>query len=97
MDKLQAIIDAQVRPVLQGHGGDIELVELTADGVLKVRLKGACAGCPGAQMTLADVVTAALREAAPAVREVVPVFEADEDLVRQALAILRKGRESRDG
>ncbi len=97
MDKLQAIIDTKVRPALQAHGGDIELVEFTADGVLKVRLKGACAGCPGAQMTLADVVAAALQEAAPEVKEIVPVFEADEDLIRQALAILRKGRDGQDG
>ena len=96
MDKLRALVDSQVRPALRAHGGDIELVELTADGVLKVRLKGACAGCPGAQQTLADVVAAALKEAAPEVREIVPVFEADEDLIRQALAILRKGRDGRD-
>lgn len=97
MDKLRKIVDEQVRPALRAHGGDIELVELTQDGVLKVRLTGACATCPGAQQTLADVVAAALREAAPEVREIVPVFQADEDLIRQALAILRKGREGRDG
>ncbi|MDT8902477.1 NifU family protein [Anaeroselena agilis] len=97
MDKLGKIIDQQVRPALRAHGGDIELVELTADGVLKVRLTGACATCPGAQQTLADVVAAALKEAAPEVREIVPVFQADEELIRQALAILRKGKESRDG
>jgi len=95
MDKLQAIIDGEVRPALQAHGGDIELVEF-ADGVLKVRLKGACAGCPGAQQPLADVVAAALREAAPEVREIVPVFDINEDLIRQALAILRKGRDSQN-
>ncbi|MDR7867007.1 MAG: NifU family protein [Sporomusaceae bacterium] len=97
MDKLNEIIAAKVRPALRAHGGDIELVELTADGILKVRLTGACATCPGAQQTLTDVVAAALREAAPEVREIVPVFQADEDLIRQALAILRKGRESKDG
>lgn len=96
MDKLRKIVDERVRPALRAHGGDIELVELTPDGVLKVRLTGACATCPGAQQTLADVVAAALREAAPEVREIVPVFQADEELIRQALAILRKGREGRD-
>ncbi len=97
MDKLNEIIAEKVRPALRAHGGDIELVELSAAGVLKVRLAGACATCPGAQQTLADVVAAALREAAPEVREIVPVFQADEELIRQALTILRKGRESKDG
>ncbi len=95
MDKLRQIVDEKVRPALRAHGGDIELIELTADGSLKVRLTGACATCPGAQQTLADVVAAALHEAAPEVREIVPVFQADEDLIRQALAILRKGRDGR--
>jgi len=97
MDKLNEIIAEKVRPALQSHGGDIEIVELTTDGVLKVRLIGACATCPGAQQTLADVVAAALREAMPEVKEIVPVFQADEELIRQALAILRKGRDRADG
>lgn len=42
----------QVRPALQADGGDVEFVELTQDGVVKVRLQGACKGCPMSQMTL---------------------------------------------
>jgi Fe-S cluster biogenesis protein NfuA len=97
LKKLAAIVDEKVRPALRAHGGGIELVELAAGGILKVKLTGACAGCPGAQETLAGVVAAALKEAAPEVKEIVPVYEADEDLIRQALAILRRGREGRDG
>jgi Fe-S cluster biogenesis protein NfuA len=97
VEKLAAIINEKVRPALRAHGGGIELVELADGGILKVRLTGACAGCPGARETLAGLVADALREAAPEVREIVPVYETDEDLIRQALAILRRGREGRDG
>jgi Fe-S cluster biogenesis protein NfuA len=97
LDKIRAIIDDKVRPALRDHGGGIEPLELIAGGTLKVRLTGACAGCPGAQETLAGIVAAALKETAPEVREIVPVYEMDEELVRQALAILRKGRDGRHG
>ena len=46
----------QIRPFLQRDGGDIEFVELTEDNIVKVKLQGHCAGCPGAQMTLRSVV-----------------------------------------
>ena len=51
--------------MLQRDGGDIELVEVTADNVVKVRLQGHCAGCPGARMTLEGVVARVLKEAYP--------------------------------
>ena len=53
---------AQIRPYLQRDGGDIEFVELTEDNVVKVRLQGHCAGCPGAQMTIKGVVERLLKE-----------------------------------
>lgn len=49
--KVLAALD-KIRPYLQGDGGDVELVEITADGVVRVRLTGACKGCPMAQRTL---------------------------------------------
>ena len=55
----------QIRPFLQRDGGDIEFVEYTEDKVVKVRLKGHCAGCPGAQMTLSGVVERLLKESYP--------------------------------
>ncbi|MBG3876944.1 MAG: NifU family protein [Desulfovibrio sp.] len=50
-ERVQAALD-KVRPYLQGDGGDVELVEITADGVVRVRLTGACKGCPMSQQTL---------------------------------------------
>ena len=60
---------AKVRVGLQQDGGDLELVSVE-DGVVKVRLKGACAGCPMSQMTLANFVEREIKKAAPEVKRV---------------------------
>jgi Fe-S cluster biogenesis protein NfuA len=60
----------QIRPVLQRDGGDVELVEVTEEGVVKVRLTGACHGCPMAQMTLQMGIERVLKEAVPSVSAV---------------------------
>ncbi|MGA2479309.1 MAG: NifU family protein [Spirochaetia bacterium] len=60
----------EIRPMLQADGGDVELVEVTDDGVVKVRLTGACGGCPMAQMTLSGGIERALKEAVPEVTRV---------------------------
>lgn len=62
-EKVQSVIE-ELRPMLQADGGDIELVGLEG-GVVKVRLKGSCAGCPMSQMTLQMGVERALREKIP--------------------------------
>jgi Fe-S cluster biogenesis protein NfuA len=62
-----------VRPALQMDGGDVDLVRVTEDGVVYVRLVGACAGCPMSQMTLSQGVERRIREAVPAVRKVIAV------------------------
>ncbi len=63
----------KVRAALQQDGGDIELVSVE-NGVVKVRLKGACAGCPMSQMTLANFVETELKRACPDVKRVEPVL-----------------------
>ena len=60
---------SKIRAVLQQDGGDIELVGIEK-GVVKVRLKGACAGCPMSQMTMANFVEAELKKAVPEVKKV---------------------------
>jgi len=70
-EQVEAVIN-EIRPYLQADGGDIELVDIE-DGVVKVRLRGACAGCPGAQMTLRMGVERKLKESIPDVKEVVAV------------------------
>jgi Fe-S cluster biogenesis protein NfuA len=59
----------EVRPALQRDGGDIEYVDFV-DGVVKVRFKGMCAGCPMSQMTLTNFVEKAIKEKAPEVKKV---------------------------
>lgn len=71
-EQVNNIIDA-IRPNLQSHGGDIELVGIDDDNTVRVRLKGACSGCPGAQMTLKMGVERLLKEKIPEVKEVVAV------------------------
>ena len=71
-EKVKSIIEA-IRPNLQSHGGDIELVGTDDDKNVKVRLQGACSGCPGAQMTLKMGVERLLQEKIPEVKEVVAV------------------------
>lgn len=60
-----------IRPNLQRDGGDIELIDVLDDGVVQVRLQGACQGCPGAAMTLQFGVERLLKEKVPGVTKVV--------------------------
>ncbi|MBP3384719.1 MAG: NifU family protein [Firmicutes bacterium] len=60
----------QIRPFLQRDGGDIEFVEYTEDNVVRVKLQGHCAGCPGAQMTIKGVVERILKESYPEIKAV---------------------------
>jgi Fe-S cluster biogenesis protein NfuA len=70
-EKVEEVL-AQIRPMLQRDGGDVELVEVE-DGTVKVRLTGACGGCPMATMTLKRGIEAKLREEIPELKEVVAV------------------------
>ena len=70
-EKIEAAID-RVRPALQADGGDVEFVDVK-DGVVSVRLTGACGGCPMATMTLRDGIERTIREDVPEVKEVVAV------------------------
>jgi Fe-S cluster biogenesis protein NfuA len=65
----------KIRPSLQADGGNVELVDVTEDGVVKVKLMGACAGCPMSQMTLKAGIERLLKQEVPAVKEVISVQE----------------------
>lgn len=68
-EKVKEII-GEIRPQLQAHGGDVELVEVTDEGVVRVNLTGACAGCPMSTMTLSMGIERALKEKIPKVKRV---------------------------
>ena len=63
----------EIRPALQRDGGDVELVEVSDDGIVSVRLQGHCAGCPMAQQTLKMGIEKVIKEKVPEVKEVVAV------------------------
>ena len=61
---------AKIRPSLQADGGDVELIEVNDEGVVKVRLTGACGGCPMATMTLKAGIERVLKAEVPEVKKV---------------------------
>ena len=71
-EEVQKAIE-QIRPKLQIDGGDVELVDVSEDGVVKVKLLGACGGCPMSQMTLKMGIEKHLKKEVPQVKEVVSV------------------------
>ena len=73
-EKVQKAID-ELRPHLQADGGDIELIDVTEEGVVKVRLTGACVGCPMRQMTLTHGVNRFIKKQVPEIKEVLAVEE----------------------
>lgn len=69
-EQVQQVLD-KIRPGLQADGGDVELIDVE-DGVVTVKLVGACAGCPMSQMTLTNYVERLLKQEIPEVERVVP-------------------------
>ncbi len=70
-EKVEAAL-AQIRPALQADGGDVELIDVN-EGVVRLKLKGACAGCPMATMTLRQGIERVLKERIPEIKEVIAV------------------------
>ena len=71
-EKVEAVLN-QVRPSLMEDGGNVELVEVTSDNIVKVRLQGHCGSCPMAMMTLEMGIKKAIQEAIPEIKDVVAV------------------------
>ena len=68
-DKVQEALDG-IRPALQADGGDVELVDVSDDGIVKVRLTGACHGCPMSQMTLKMGIEKEVKKLVPEIKSV---------------------------
>ena len=71
-EKVEAALN-KIRPALQADGGDVELIDVTSDGIVKVKLTGACGGCPLSQMTLKMGIERVIKQEVPAVKEVIAV------------------------
>jgi len=69
-DKVEKALD-KVRPMLQADGGNVELVEVTKDGVVKLKLTGTCGCCPMSQMTLKMGVERIIKQEVPEIKEVI--------------------------
>lgn len=67
-EKVQAAID-KIRPMLQADGGDVELIDVK-DGIVQVRLQGACSGCPMSQMTLKNGIERMIKQEVPDIKSV---------------------------
>ena len=81
-EKIEASL-GRIRPALKADGGDVELVDVTDDGVVKVRLTGACGSCPMSQMTLKQGIERHLKREVPEMKEVVSVPILDAELVEE--------------
>ena len=71
-EKVEKALD-KIRPMLQADGGNVDLVEVTPDGIVKLKLTGSCGCCPMSQMTLKMGIEKLLKEEVPEVKEVVAI------------------------
>ena len=71
-ERVQGVLNL-IRPAVQADGGDIELVDVTADCIVQIRFHGACHGCPSSTMTLQMGIERNLREKIPEIKQVIPV------------------------
>lgn len=72
LDKIEASLDT-MRPYLRDDGGNVEIVDITADGVLRLRLMGACSTCPQSFMTMKAGIETAVKQAVPEIKSVIAV------------------------
>lgn len=69
-DRIEKVLEGDIKPALAMHGGSVELVDITDDNVVKVKLTGACSGCPMAQMTVLGIVENILKSRIPEIKSV---------------------------
>jgi Fe-S cluster biogenesis protein NfuA len=77
IEEVNGVVEKDIKPFLAMEGGSIEVVSVE-DGVVKVKLQGACAGCPMSQLTLVNFVEARLKDRIPGVKKVIAVDDARE-------------------
>ncbi len=89
VEKIKRIIEEKVNPLLAAHYGGTEITALE-DGILYIRMTGACGQCPSAQDTIENVVKQIIMSEAPEVKDVVLDTSVSEDLISMAKKILNK-------
>ncbi len=86
--EIEDILDQYVRPILRGHGGELEVIGFD-QGVVRFKLKGRCAGCPAADLTTEELIQSALVEHVQGVTQAVLVQDISDELLEQARAVIR--------
>lgn len=93
MQKIEDVLNEQVRPMLEGHGGDAKLADY-ADGVVWLEMQGACSGCPSADVTTRLFIKQTLRAALPdEIKKVELTQMVDPELLAFARKVSRAGKE----
>lgn len=87
IQQIEAVLDANVRPALAEHHGDV-MIHSLEDHILKVRLTGKCSGCPAAHSTNEELITAEIRSAFPSIHDVILIEEINPELTLMAHKIL---------
>ncbi|WP_027398161.1 NifU family protein [Anaerovorax odorimutans] len=88
-EKIKKVLDEQVSPLLESHFGGVQLAKFE-NGVLYVRLTGACSSCPSAQYTIEDVVKTIVLKEVPEVKDVVLDTSVSDELLDMARKLLKK-------
>ena len=88
LKRIEQVIDTSVRPYLNGHGGDIEIVDFT-NGVLKIKLTGMCSNCPSSLLTTEEVVKKEVMEQIEEVQAVALEAGVSDELIDFAKRLLR--------
>lgn len=86
-DAITKTIDEYIRPLLNTHGGDMEVLSFE-DGILRFKLTGVCAGCSAADLTAEDLINKELTDRVPEVKQAVLVNEVSQELIDEARRIL---------
>ena len=88
LESIELVLYEKVRPVLREHGGDVRAASFE-DGVLKVRMQGACNNCPSAVFDVERLVAAEIREAVPEVRKVALAVGVSDELLEMARELMK--------
>lgn len=88
-ERVEKFIEERIRPYMQGHSGDIELLSVE-DGVVSIRLLGQCSGCPSAKYTVEDVIEGSLRKEIPEIKKVIVEQGVSKELLQMARKFLNR-------
>lgn len=90
LKRVNAVIESDIKPYLQSHGGDIEVVDIDDNNNVTLRLLGTCSGCPASRLTMEDLVENVLRDKIPELGSIILEEKSDsQELLDFALKILR--------